>query len=436
VQLVIIAGGKGARLKERTADLPKPMVDVGGKPLLEHQIILARKHGLYRILLLTGFGAEHIETYFGDGSKWGVRISYHREKQPLGTAGAVLNAIHELDAIFMVMYGDTMLNVDLARMIAAHPEDAAASLFLHPNDHPQDSDLVEIDETGRVTAFHLCPHPPGVTPGNLVNAALYAVRKKALQAAPKAGPSDFARDLFPALIAKGGKLHGYLSREYIKDAGTPKRLDRVRLDYASGRIQRGSLEYQIPAIFLDRDGTLNREKAWINSPDHIELLPGAADAVRTINESGCLAVIVTNQPVIARGECTEAELKAIHNRLEWLLGLNHAYVDALYYCPHHPDAGFPGERPELKFACMCRKPEAGLLERAARDLNIDVGHSWIVGDRPSDIQAAVKFGIRSALVRSGPLGDSSGSAGAPDGVFDTVLDAVHFILADKSTQTR
>jgi D,D-heptose 1,7-bisphosphate phosphatase len=130
----------------------------------------------------------------------------------------------------------------------------------------------------------------------------------------------------------------------------------------------------------------------------LELLPGAAEAVRAINRAGRLAVLITNQPVIARGECTEAGLRQIHNRLEWLLGESHAYLDAIYYCPHHPDSGYPGERPDLKTVCTCRKPATGLLETATRDLNIDVGRSWMVGDSTADMQAAQNFGIRSVLV--------------------------------------
>lgn len=411
MQLVIIAGGRGTRLKEILADLPKPMVEVGGKPLLEHQVLLARKYGVCDILILTGYGAEHIERYFGDGAAWNVRIRYQRELQPLGTAGALLDAFDKLDDIFIVMYGDTMVNVDLKRLIAAHSPEASATLLVHPNDHPQDSDLVEMNDRNEIVAFHPYPHAADANLQNLVNAALYVFSKQALRASPS--PADIARHLFPALLAAGRILHGYRSREYIKDAGTPERLERVRADYRSGRVESASFDVAAPAVFLDRDGTLNYERGWLSAPDSLELLPGAAEAVRAINRSGRLAVVITNQPVVARGECSEAELRQIHNRLEWLLGESHAYLDAIYYCPHHPDGGFPGERTDLKIPCVCRKPGTGLLETAARDLNIDIGRSWMIGDREGDMQAARNFGIRSILV--------SGSV--------TIRDAVDQILS-------
>jgi histidinol-phosphate phosphatase family protein len=433
MQLVIIAGGKGTRLKERTADLQKCMVQVGGKPLIEHQILLARSQKITDILILTGFGAESIERYFGDGTRWGAKIRYHREPAPRGTAGSVIDALPMLDDVFLVTYGDTMLKVDLSRMADAHPGQPSATLFLHPNDHPQDSDLVELNTSREIIAFHPYPHPPGSYFPNLVNAGLYVVSKELLRPwysnrNAQSYPLDFAKDVFPKLIGSGAKLYGYASREYIKDAGTPERLDRVRLDYSCGRIERGSLHVPVPAVFLDRDGTLNYERGWLNRPEQLELIPGAAAAVRAINEAGWVAVVVSNQPVIARGGCTETELRNIHNKLEWLLGENGAFVNGIYYCPHHPDKGFPGERQELKLECSCRKPATGLLDLASRELNIDISRSWLIGDSGRDVQAASNFGIRSALVRTGSSKIENLGSYRPNFECDTLLDATEFIL--------
>lgn len=431
MQVVIIAGGKGTRLQSITADLPKPMVDVGGKPLLEHQVVLARKHGIRDILMLTGFGSGQIEKYFGDGARWDTKISYHREEHPLGTGGALLDAIEKLDDVFLVMYGDTMINVDLGRMLKAHSGGCAATLFLHPNDHPFDSDLVELNAADEVTALHPYPHPPGSCFPNLVNAALYVFSRPALTSWPEEAmgkPLDICKHMFPQILAAGGKLRGYRSREYIKDAGTPERLEKVRGHYATGRVQRGSYETPAPAVFFDRDGTLNVEDGWISSPEQIRLLPGAAEAIKAVNDSGRLAVIVTNQPVVARGECTEEGLRKVHNRLEWLLGEAHAYVDAIYYCPHHPDGGFAGERCDLKFACACRKPAAGLLRKAADDLKIDIEKSWMIGDSDRDISAGVAFGIPVALVRANQEMFNSPGRNEPEFRAASVVDAVHQIL--------
>lgn len=153
-----------------------------------------------------------------------------------------------------------------------------------------------------------------------------------------------------------------------------------------------------PAIFLDRDGTLNFDYGWITSPSKIELLPGAGEAVRAINDAGYLAVLITNQPVIARGECTIAELDQIHEKLKALLAEAGAHLDAIYYCPHHPDLGIAGERPEYKIRCDCRKPAPGLLESASRDLKIDVERSWMIGDSERDLGAACCFWHSSGFI--------------------------------------
>jgi len=153
-----------------------------------------------------------------------------------------------------------------------------------------------------------------------------------------------------------------------------------------------------PAVFLDRDGTINEERGHIHSPEGLVLLPGATTAIRRLNESQYLTVIVTNQSVIARGKCTETGMKAIHNRLEFLMKADGAFVDGIYYCPHHPDREIPGGRKDLKIVCDCRKPEPGLIKRAAKDMNIDLNLSWMIGDMTRDIEAANRAGIRSVLL--------------------------------------
>lgn len=399
-QLLILAGGLGTRLKSELGDLPKPMADICGKPLLQRQIEVAIRHGFSRIVLLTSYRSEIIEDFFGDGSAFGAHIQYAVDERPLGTAGAVLAAHELLDDRFAVCYGDTLFDLDIDRMWQAHADSqAAATLFLHPNDHPQDSDLVEIDSAKRVVAFHGYPHSPDLLVRNRVNAAFYIIEKSSLaRYIPPSGKCDFAKDLFPDMVRHGVHIHGYESREYIKDMGTPKRLEKVRGDFASGRVAARHFSRACPAVFLDRDGTLNFEKGWINSPGQIELLPGAGEAVRRINRSNHLAVLVTNQPVIARGECTEKDMESIHARLEMLLGEHDAYLDAIYYCPHHPESGWPGERPELKIDCACRKPRPGLILQAAADLNINLARSVFIGDSWRDTEAAKNAGLKSILV--------------------------------------
>jgi D,D-heptose 1,7-bisphosphate phosphatase len=438
-QLVILAGGKGTRLKDRLGDLPKPMIPIGGKPLLEHQVELATQYGFTDLVFFVHYRADLIEKHFGDGKNFGVQIRYVLEREPLGTAGAVLAGFGQLAERFVVMYGDTMVNVDLERIWRAHEQHRAdATLLLHPNDHPFDSDLVEVNAQSHVVAFHNRPHSEGVWRQNLVNAGLYVLEKKSLAAfhgtrnTEYGALIDFGKDLFPTMLREGASLFGYNSPEYIKDIGTPQRYDRICNELATGVIARSSFATPQRAVFLDRDGTLVPDKDCLRSAEGLELLPGVASALHQLNHSGWRAVLVTNQPVVAKGWCTEAELQNIHNKLETLLGREHAFLDRIYFCPHHPEKGFPGERADLKIDCACRKPKTGMIQSAVADLNIDLKQSWLIGDTTTDLKTAKNAGVKSILVRTGSAGKDGKHDARPDFTFDTLNDAVNFILSQKT----
>ena len=436
---IILAGGKGTRLASRLNGKPKPLVDIAGVPLLERQMLLLKHCGFDSVMILVNYQAEQIVQFCRERQNFGMNITIVDDGEPRGTAGAVLAALSRIPAEvedFLVVYGDTLLNVNLERLLAFHAQhEGDASLFLHPNDHPHDSDLVELDIDGRITAFHPYPHPEGAELANLVNAALYVVRRGALapwlmlaQQPPRV--IDFAKELFPRMLAAGKRLYGWCSHEYIRDVGTPERLDKAECDIASGIYQKGSSMTPRPAVFLDRDGVINKEVGFLCRREQFSLLPGAGDAIRKLNRAGWLVVVVTNQPVLARGECSEEELRAIHARMDTLLGESGAFIDRLYVCPHHPDKGFAGEVPELKIACTCRKPEPGLLLRAQADMNIELRKSWLVGDRTGDILAGQRAGVRTILVQTGDAGKDGKYAVQPDYVRADLAAAVETILSD------
>lgn len=437
-QVAILAGGMGTRLRERSGDVPKPMVRVLGKPMLHHQIELCRKHGFTNIALLVQHRHEIIYEYFGDGSAFGVKLSYAIEADPRGTSGALRDALPMLADRFLLLYGDTFMDVDLLKFWNVHEASGAVgTLFLHPNDHPQDSDLVDIDSYGSVRAILPYPHPEGREVRNLVNAALYVLDRAGLEdVTPTEGKADIAKHMFPRMLELGRRLHGYVSPEYIKDMGTPERLDKVERDFVAGLPERLSGRHLRNAVFLDRDGTINLEVSHLNSPDQLDLLPGAAAAIRRLNRSGTLAVVITNQPVVARGEASFDELDRIHARLESDLGAGGAFIDGLYFCPHHPDKGFPGEVLELKGPCSCRKPASGLIDQACLDLGIGREDSWMVGDTTSDIEAGRRAGVRTVLLRSGHAGTDGKHTTRPDYIASDLADAVEWILSGHADLTR
>lgn len=399
MKVVIVAGGKGTRIASLNSEIPKAMIPVNGKPVLEWQVELAKRYGYTHILLIIGYLGDSIRSYFGNGSKWGVCIEYFEETCPFGTAGALVEIKHLLIDDFFVFYGDTIMDVDLNEMLFFHQKHHSdATLFLHPNDHPYDSDLIEIRNDNWISHIYSKPHPENFVYRNLVNAALYILSPKIISYILPNSKSDFGKNVFPKCLEIGLKFFGYISSEYIKDMGTPDRYEKVCNDVMTGKVARLNKKYPQPAIFLDRDGVVSKEVDLLYRPEQISLIEGVAEAIQYMNEKEYLVVIVTNQPVIARNLCSIEELEYIHKKLETLLGAKHAYVNAIYYCPHHPDSGYPEERKEYKILCNCRKPNPGMLLQAAKEWNISLAESFMIGDRESDRLAGVNAGVKQSIL--------------------------------------
>ena len=427
--VAILAGGEGTRLRSRNGNLPKALTPILGRPVLEHLIKLCSKHGFKNIALLVHHEHEQISSFFGEGAKLGVNITYVIEEDAGGTAGALLTASPVLDENFLVLYADTYADVDLKKFWDFDSlSNSDGVLFLHPNDHPQDSDIVEIRSNGFVSKILGYPHIDGKPHPNLVNAGMYKLNKNSfLDLIPADEKSDIAKNIFPRLLKKGGKLRGYISPEYIKDMGTPDRLDKVIDEIIRGVPEQLSGRSPRTAIFLDRDGTINQEVNHLTDSSQLELLQGVPEAIRQINKSGSLAVCVTNQPVLARGEITNTGLIKIHNQLDQLLGRGGAYLDRIYFCPHHPEKGFPGEIKSLKIICGCRKPETGLIDSAIRELNISRKNSWMIGDTTSDILAGERAGLKTVLLRTGYAGRDYKYSVEPNFIATDLKSAIEWI---------
>ncbi|MCH4210412.1 MAG: HAD-IIIA family hydrolase [Bacilli bacterium] len=399
---LIQAGGAGTRLKSITGDsLPKPMVLINGKPILEHQIDSLKASDVKDIVIVISKNGGPIENYFGDGTKFGVRISYIKEEEPLGTAGALSLFKKRFNEDFILLFGDLMLDIDFTRFVAFHKEKKAMiSAFAHPNSHPFDSDLLLSDSDDRITGVDSKHNVRDYYYENLVNAGVYVVSKEVLSSVPSPIKLDFEKDVL-SLYVKKGEAYAYRSSEYVKDCGTPERYLSVNEDSKNGIVSMKNLRNKQRCIFLDRDGTINKFGDFVTSSDKLFLNPDAAKAIKLINESSYIAICVTNQPVVARGETTFEELKNIHNKMEDLLGKEGAYLNDLFFCPHHPDKGFPGEVKELKIDCDCRKPKIGMLLKAQKRYNIDFSKSWMIGDTKQDVQTGINAGCQTVLLTCG-----------------------------------
>lgn len=406
MKTVIMAGGKGTRISSVASDIPKPMIQVEGKPVLEHEIECLREQGFDDIIITVSHLGNIIMDYFGDGSAispvtgktFGVHIEYYFEEQPLGNAGALFQIKDKLDSDFLLLNADAMFDVDFNRFVDFHKSHGGlVTLFTHPNSHPYDSGVIIADEHGAVERWLTKEDDRPKYYRNCINAGLHVISPKILETDIMTSKVDLDRQLLKPL-AGTGKMFCYNSPEYVKDMGTPDRYYSVCEDFKEGRVKGKNLVNKQKAVFLDRDGTINKYIGFLRDLDDFELIDGVASAIKAINVSGYLAIVVTNQPVIARGEVSFEELQEIHNKMETLLGEQGAYVDAIYYCPHHPHKGYEGERPELKIECDCRKPKPGMLLQAAKDFNIALEHSWMIGDGENDIAAGKNAGCHTALI--------------------------------------
>ena len=412
MKVVIMAGGKGTRIASIKNDVPKPMIEIGGKPILQWQIENLRACGLTDIILVIGHLGEVIQEYFRDGSSFGVSISYFVESTPLGTAGALFK-MPQLTEDFLLMCGDVVLDVDFNRFIDFHlKKHAWASLMTHPNGHPYDSSLLvtEILPPQTIGGLPVDTHcvkkwmnkeDERLYYQNRVNAGIEIISPSLLQEVAKnyvprhpENPDkiDLDRDVLKPHI-NSGRIFAYDTTEYIKDMGTPDRFYEVEEDIEKGKVRARNLKHPQKAVFLDRDGTINQYVGFLTKVEQFELIPQVTDAIKLINKSGYLTIVVTNQPVIARGDCDWENLRMIHDKMETDLGKSGAFVDGIYVCPHHPDKGFEGERPEYKINCDCRKPKAGLFLKAAFDYHIDLSQSVMIGDSDDDVEAGRNAGL-------------------------------------------
>jgi len=401
MKAVIIAGGKGIRLGNLTKKIPKPMLKIGDKTILEHQIDLLKRYKIIEIIVCAGYLSEVIEEFITNSNR-STNIRYSIESKPLGTAGCIKELEATLNEDFLVLYGDIMLDMNIDYLISYHfSKKSVATLVAHPNDHPYDSDLLEVDSNNKIVNFLNKPHKNEVFYRNLVNAGIYVLSNTVFNYIQNDKTQDFAKDVFPYMLKNEERIFAYNTPEYIKDIGTKDRIESVRKDFCSGKINRLNLANKRAAIFTDRDGVINKEVNLLSRTGDFGLLPGITEAIKNINKTEYLTVVVTNQPVVAKGLCSIEDVKEIHKKMETLLGKDQAKIDAIYFCPHHPEKGFPGENIKYKIDCSCRKPKIGMIEKAQTDLNIDLKESLLIGDRTVDIQTAKNAGLTSIGVRSG-----------------------------------
>lgn len=431
---VIQAGGKGTRMVELTHDeIPKPLLRINGKPMIQWQIENLREYGINDICIIIGHLGEKIEEYFGDGSGLGVSINYIREESPLGSAGALYYLKDILgNKNIILVFGDVMMKLDWKRMINFHENKSSkATLLVHPNAHPYDSDLLLMDDECRVVGIDSKNNIRDYWYKNLVNAGIYILDNEVLNNFDKPQKKDLEKDILAPMVNEG-IVYGYRTPEYVKDAGTPERFFKCCKEQKEGIWDSKCLTNKQKAVFIDRDGTINKFNGLIYKEEDFVLEKNASAAIRRLNEVGYLAICVTNQPVVARGLCEIEDVENIHNKLETLLGNDGAYLDDIIFCPHHPDKGYPEENPVYKIKCNCRKPATGMIDKMVEKYNIDLQGSYMIGDSTIDVMTGMNAGLRTILVKTGQAGSDGKYKVRADFEVEDLLSAIGKIIRQES----
>lgn len=386
---VVLAGGKGTR----SADPSKAKIaqEIAGASLLQWHLHSLASCEITRVVIVAGYLGDQVERLTEVIEAGSRHITVVHEEEQRGTVAALLLAAEATNAAeFLVVLGDILMAVPIQRFLDGwRASGKAVGVVVHPSTHPKDSDAVFPTHDHRVLALpksQVRDHLP-----NMSSAGLFAITRQGLYR--YRSHRDFGSDVLPE-AAKNSDLFAFISSHYLKDTGTPERLAAAQQDVARGAFERRGQFGPRPAIFLDRDGVINPVSPEYYSPDDYQLLPGVAQAIRIVNQSGTPVFVVTNQPAIAKGFMTHDDQQLVRAKMDQLLWAHGAFVDDYVYCPHHPQSGFDGEIRNLKVECSCRKPSSGMLLALAERHGIDLGRSVMVGDTQRDEGAAKGAGVR------------------------------------------
>lgn len=376
-QAVILAGGVGTRLRPLTNNMPKPMVLMNNRPFLEYLIEMLKENGILNIVLLLGYLPDKIIDYFGDGSRFGVKIEYSVGDVSFETGKRIKTAERLVDDYFLLMYCDNYWPLNIKKLVDFYNKHKCmVSVTVYTNKDKITKNNILIDEKGFVVRYDKSRKDANL---NGVDIGFFIIDKEIFGFMPNTNFS-FEKEVLPRLIA----------RRQLKAFFTDHRY------YSIGNLERLPVteEYLKPKriIILDRDGVINKKPAkadYVKKWEEFEFLPGAIDAVKMLNERGFSIFIITNQAGIARKLMTESDLRNIHHSMKNEMETKGAKIERIYYCPHGWDEG-----------CECRKPKAGMFYEVARDYNINLTKTVFIGDDERDLEAGHAAGCRTILVNA------------------------------------
>lgn len=386
-QALFLVGGRGTRLGALSANTPKPMQEIApGVRFLDLLLENAARMGFADLVLLAGHLGDQVEAAYHGRRVGEATIRVVRESQPMGTGGALAQAVEALDERFVLLNGDSFFDINLRALTAVPLPEGGGRLALRMVEDTARYGSVRLNDT-KISAF--VEKNPDLTGPGLINGGIYYLDRAMVSRIE--APSSIESDVFPELVREG-RLEGLPFEGYFLDIGLPETLAQAQRETAALRVR--------PAAFLDRDGVLNEDHGYTHRVGDLAWMPGAREAIRLLNDRGYRVIVVTNQAGVARGFYDEDAIGIFHAGMQVQLAEAGAFVDAFYHCPYHADGKVPAytveDHPD-------RKPNPGMILRALRDWHVDKDKSFLIGDKPSDMEAARRAGLPGHLYTGGNL---------------------------------
>ena len=374
-QAVILAGGRGTRLKPLTDTRPKPMVEILGKPFLAYQIEQLRDQGFNKVLLLLGYLPQIVQDYCGDGSRWDIKIEYAVSAVDDETGRRLKLAESLLDPYFLLLYCDNYWPMQIEKMWPQFiASGAPAMITVYTNKDGYTRNSVRVDAEGYVSIYDKTATSPGLQ-GVEISYAL--IDRAVVNLLPESNVS--VEEALYSRLAQQRQLAAYVTDHRYYSVGALHRLPLTEAFFG-----------QKPTVILDRDGVLNRRPpraGYVRTWEEFQWLSGAKEALRLLRENGYRVVIVSNQAGIGRGMMTESALAEIHQHMIEEAEQAGGKIESVFYCPHDWSAG-----------CECRKPKAGMLFQAQKKFDLDLTRTLFIGDDERDQQAAEAAGCLFSMV--------------------------------------
>ncbi|WP_449379113.1 HAD-IIIA family hydrolase [Bradyrhizobium sp. UFLA05-112] len=379
-------GGLGSRLGEKTRSLPKPMLEIAGKPFLDHILDeLARYPSIEEILLLAGYRAQQVVGAYDGRKRRGASISVLCEPVPSGTAGALKYASSRLREQFFLLNGDSFFDFNLLDLARQAEGSSALVHMALKRDQPGDRYGRLVLDGRKVVKFLAA----GSQPGGAINAGIYCLDRSVISLIEEI-PCSLEQSVFPQLVAKG-QIEAFPYDGFFIDIGIPTDFERAQEELPC-RLKR-------PAVFFDRDGVLNVDKAYVHRIEDFEWVSGAREAIKLCNDLGYYAFVVTNQSGVARGYYGIDDVHRLHAWMTGELAAVGAHVDDYQYCPFHED----GTVEAYRRLSDRRKPAPGMILDCMKAWPVRVEGSLLVGDNGRDLEAAIAAGIPGHLYKEGDL---------------------------------